>query len=152
MNSSWKHRIFYMKIRQIYKVFFLFALMTFSFNFFAQNASWKAYPSPVKSELKSVIAPSNNSGFAAGTQLLLLENGEWKEIQKPSSSYITSLSISKDGGLLLGFPNKYQESDLYYYSDNTWSRVNHPLVGEIYCSFFIDRSNGVIGGLGEICL
>jgi len=152
MNSLWRHNRISMETTQLNKLFFLIVLLSISSTIWGQSATWKKYPSPVNSVLDHVILTSDESGFASGTQLLVLKSGEWARIKKPSSSFVSSLSILNSGDLCVGFPNKFQETDLYFYFNKSWEKIKHPFVSPISSTYFSDRSNGVIVGLGEICL
>ena len=152
MNLNCVYQFIYKNPLHIIKIYsFLFACLIIN-NIDAQDLSWKVYPSPISTDLTHIELASDSLGIAAGKQLIIWDNDKWREFKKPSSSKISSLTISSEGTIFVCSPNKYQESELFYLQKTNWKKMSHPLVSGINTIFFKNDNYGVIAGLGEIAL
>jgi signal transduction histidine kinase len=150
VNSLQKNRIFF-SFRGISALTFPIVLFLYSLTINSQSSSWKIINSPINKNINQLFLFSDSSGVALGSKLLLLKGNTWNEINTIPSR-ISKLSVAEDGTLFINNSNKYQESTLYYREGKDWKNLDHPLVSAVSDLYFRDKSNGIIAGLGEICM
>lgn len=100
-------------------------------------------------ELK--LFPDNN-GIALGTQIITFDGTNWRELKSQPPQSADKISAISPNSIFISTRNKYQESELYYWDGNNWTRIYNPLANSIESMQFISKNFGVVASLGEIAL
>ena len=142
-----------LKKRNIYFIFFLlFSSLNIIYPQQTKNLEWHQIQSPIYSDLSNIVLFSSNKGIIAGKQILVFHKSQWQKMPIQPPSNISLISASSPNSIFITINTKYQESQMYYWNGKTWINIYHPLANTISSIYFIDKNNGVIGGLGEIAI
>jgi len=137
------------------KYFFFFALVFFGFFFSmgqtSQKIIWSQSPSPIFSNLKDLFLFPNHTGVASGSQIIYLDNANWKKMKIQPPRDVNLMYALDTNSIFVSLKTKFQDSELFYWNGRSWKEFNYPL-NSISTMYFLDKDNGVIAGLGEIAV
>jgi len=138
------------------KGWLIIALMVFfsgnSKAFTSDSLHWSTVSSPINYDIKQLHFFSPETAIASGKQLLIFENGHWKEYDEQAPADINIFFPIDEHSFVMSFKTKLQESELYINNHHQWKKIWNPLANAIYALYFSDLENGVIAGLGEIAV
>ncbi|MCF6295315.1 MAG: FG-GAP-like repeat-containing protein [Flavobacteriaceae bacterium] len=118
----------------------------------SDKPTWQAYPSPINSNLNYIHIFSDQTAIASGKQIIQLSEGQWTLVEKQPPLNVDKIFAVNKNSIFIISNTKFQESELYYWNGKDWKKQYHPLVNTILSGHFLNPSNGIIAGLGELAI
>ena len=117
-----------------------------------QELRWRLFPTPVKSNLRSIHMLSPRHGYLLGTKIFEFKGGEWKLRATPAApGTLSSFQVIGERELLFSTNDiATNNGQLFHFDRIQWKELRQPLANMITAVKLFKDGTGWCGGIGEI--